>query len=101
MAKLPVDMMAMMAAMESAGGGEQRVDLLQFETENDALVHARKLTELKPGDMVETKIVGEDARKGVFAGATEEGRRALLLFYDDDREICLGAYPWGSLRIPA
>jgi hypothetical protein len=92
---------AMAMAMDTWSSTERKkADCLRFATRDEALDYARKLAQLKPGDVVETKSEDQPPERGIFLGTTDDGRRALVLRYDDDQEISLGAYPWGGLRLP-
>ena len=90
------DLMKAMAAAK----GENRSDNIKFETEDACLAYCKRLFALKPGDEVLTKVEGEEARRGVFAGAVDEGKRALVHYMDEDNVIRGGAFPWGCIRFP-
>jgi len=89
----------LMMAMAAAKGGT-RADNIKFETEDECLAYCKRLAALKPGDEVLTKAEGEEARRGVFAGAVDEGLRALVHYMDEDNGIRGGAFPWGCIRFP-
>ena len=89
----------LMMAMAAAKGGN-RADNIKFETEDECLAYCKRLAALKPGDEVLTKAEGEEARRGVFAGAVDEGLRALVHYMDEDNGIRCGAFPWGCIRFP-
>ena len=90
---------ALMKAMVAAEGGT-RADNIKFETEDECLAYCKRLAALKPGDEVLTKAEGEEARRGVFAGSADEGKRALVHYMDEDNEIRGSAFPWGCIRFP-
>ena len=90
------DLMKAMAAAK----GVNRSDNIKFETEDECLAYCKRLDALKPGDEVLTKAEGEEARRGVFAGSADEGKRALIHYMDEDNEICGGVFPWGCIRFP-
>ena len=100
MTPVPEGVVTLVAALERASAGKP-ADRLTFATEEEALAYATKLAHLKPGDRVTTKASDEEPRQGVFAGATDEGRRAVVFFYNEDSAIGYGAFPWGCLRVPA
>ena len=89
----------LMMAMAAANGGT-RADNIKFETEDECLAYCKRLAALKPGDEVLTKAEGKEARRGVFAGAINDGKRVLVHFMDEDHEICGGAFPWGCIHFP-
>ncbi len=89
-----------MAAAAASDGG-RKADLLRFETEEECLEHCKKLAGLKPGDSVYTKAKDSPLCRGVYMGNCDDGGRARVLFYDQDKEITAGAYPWGCIRFDA
>ena len=78
----------------------ERCAVCTFPTENDALAYAYRLTQLKPGDTVFVRRPSGPQR-GVFLRPDPEcGGMAIVLFYDDDKEIGSARVGYSALSLP-
>ena len=93
------ELSALFAALEKRTGGTSLADNLKFDNEDDAIDHIKKFVALKPGDEVFFKNVGREPQRGVFFGPVEDGKRAQVMYLDEDHELCSCSAPWGSLRL--
>lgn len=93
--------MAAIAALGALGdnGGGKLPDFPKFNNEETALAHAKLIAQIKPGDEVRFKSTDEDEERAIFLGNTNDGRKALLLRYDEEQEISMASIPWGSIRL--
>ncbi len=96
-----VGILGMMADVSCASSERRRSDRLNFETREEALVHAGQLAVLKPGTEVLIKAQDEEAQRVVFMGAGENFRGAAVLNWDDDKKLFISIVPWGAIRFLA
>lgn len=98
------ELAGLFAALENTAGGGisgiSRSDNVKFENEDDALAYAKRLAALKPGDAVFTKAEGKEPQRGIFLGPADDGRRAHVLYFDEDRELAGKGTPWSCIRFP-
>ena len=92
-----MDIEGVLASMENRGE-LRRADMPKFGSEDDALAYAKRIAGLKPGDEVWTKTAEEGVIRSIFFGHREG--RAVLLRFDDDKELGAMTSPLGSLIFP-
>ena len=95
--------LAQMAEEGRLGGGEHSnsmAEIIEFESEDQAIPHLKRLVALKQGDEVLVKHADGTVQRMVVIGLNEDGDRLNAMFFKPGNGIGTSSVCWSGVRFP-